>query len=150
MRRESLHGSEPVDSHVEAVLVVVSQKVGQGARPRDGRRVGGGVGPFRETGANEAFGLAVGLRPVGPGPVVPHAQPATERSKPVSAIGTAVVGQEGPHHHAPSRKPAVDQGQEGRGTRGGFVREEGGIGQAVRSSMAIWRNSTPLPRLRRP
>jgi hypothetical protein len=95
MRRESLHGSEPVDSHVEAVLVVVSQKVGQGARPRDGRRVGAGVGPFRETGANEAFGLAVGLRPVGPGPVVAQAQPAAQDSKPEPAIGTAVVGQEG-------------------------------------------------------
>lgn len=58
MRRESLHGSEPIDPHVESVLVVVSQEVGQGARSSDGRRVGADVGPFAETGANEAFGLA--------------------------------------------------------------------------------------------
>src|SRR5712691_481035 len=66
MRRESLHGSKPVDPHVESIRVVVSQKVWQSARPRDGCRVRAGVGPFPETGANKAFRLAVGLRSVGP------------------------------------------------------------------------------------
>jgi hypothetical protein len=62
--------------------------------------------------------------------VVPQAKPATERAKPVTAIGAGVVGREAPDRHAAGRKPAVGQGQEGRGAGRRFVGEEGGIGQA--------------------
>ena len=128
--RESLHGSESVDAHVKAVLVVVSQEIGQSPRSGDGRGIRAGVGPFSQTAADEAFRLAVGLRPIGPGPIVPEFQPATQRAKPVAPIGAAVVGQEPPHHDATSRKPAMGQSQKGRGTGRRFVWEEGGIGQA--------------------
>jgi hypothetical protein len=61
---------------------------------------------------------------------MPQREPVTEGTKALSAVGAAVIGQEGADHHAAAGKPAVGQRQEGGCTSRGFVRQEGGIGQA--------------------
>src|SRR5258708_8067754 len=65
---QALHGSGSVDTHVEALLVVVSQKRRQRARARPGGGIGPHVHPLRQAGPDEALGFAVGLRRVRPGP----------------------------------------------------------------------------------
>jgi hypothetical protein len=129
MHRESLHGSEPLNAHVESVRVVVSQEIGERAGPDDGRAVRPGIRPFSQAGTDKPFGLAVCLGAIGTGPVMPQREPVTECTKAPSAVGAAVIGQEGADHHAAAGKPAVGQRQEGGRTSRSFIRQEGGIRQ---------------------
>jgi hypothetical protein len=55
--------------------------------------IGPGVGPLVEQGADEAFSLAIGLRPEGPGPLVADRQPGQGVAIGVAAIAGAVVGE---------------------------------------------------------
>lgn len=60
-----------------------------------GVRIGAGVGPFVEGGLDEAFGLAVGARGVGPGTAVLEADLTAPVGEGVGAIADAVIGQDG-------------------------------------------------------
>jgi hypothetical protein len=89
------------------------------------------VCPAGEEGADEAFGFAVGLRPVGPGAEVADAELAAGGGVPVRDVGAPIVGQ-----HALDLDPvagkerdrAVEEGD--RGCRF-LVREHLGVGEAA-------------------
>src|SRR5258708_22372625 len=102
--RQALHGSASVDTHVEALLVVVSQKRRQRARPRPGGGIGPHVRPLRQAGPDEALGFAVGLRRVRPGAVMPDPELATQRPQHVADVRAAIVGEQRLDPHAARRK----------------------------------------------
>ena len=52
----------------------------------------GGVGPFPDHGLDEAFGLAVGLRCVGPGADVANAEHPEHLGEQASDVAGAIVG----------------------------------------------------------
>ena len=82
-------GGVATDSGVGSVVVVPVEPVGEGFLPLGLGGVGPGVGPFLEEGAVEAFDLAVGLRPPGPGPAWVDAQIAAEVAPGVLGVGPA-------------------------------------------------------------
>ena len=60
----------------------------------------GGVGPFAQSGLDEAFGFAVGLRRVRTSAAVLEAHVLASVAELVGAITAAVVGQQGAHADA--------------------------------------------------
>src|SRR5258706_2511480 len=71
-----------------------------GSPPRAAVRVG--VGPLAQQRLDEALGLPVGLRPIGPRPQVSGAMSATGVPKAVRHVGRAVIG-----HHAFDTDPRL-------------------------------------------
>lgn len=79
----------------------------------------------------EAFDLAVGLRPPGPGPAGADAQVAAGVPPGVLAVGPGIVGQDPFDADAQGREVGRGPGQEGRAGRGGLVGQVLGVGDAA-------------------
>ena len=77
-------------------VVVVDPGV-EGVGPVAGILIGETIGPFAKGGLDEAFGFAVGLRPVGAGELVPDSQLATGGCEVARMKDSAVVGQHAAH-----------------------------------------------------
>src|SRR5680860_520285 len=73
--------------------IVVIDEGRQAGHPRGGVMEGAGVGPLAQQGADEAFGLAVGLGPVGTRLAQRHAQALGRGREQPGAIAAAVVTQ---------------------------------------------------------
>src|SRR4051812_27279293 len=61
---------EPSDRGVRTASIVEVDKAAKGMESITVRAIGSGVGPLVDEGLDEPFGLAVGLRPERPGPLV--------------------------------------------------------------------------------
>src|SRR5207248_4976683 len=82
------------------IVVLEPGTQGPGSPPRAAVRAD--VGPLAQQRLDEAFGLAVGLRSIGPRTEVPGVMPATGIAKAVGHVRRAVVG-----HHAFDADPAL-------------------------------------------
>lgn len=129
MRGEASPRCLSVDAHMKAVVVVVSQEIGQRACPGQGAPIRSDVGPLLQARADEAPGLAVGLRTVRARPAMPDLGRGEEGRELVAPIAAAVVGEDPFDPDPLSLKPALGQPQEGRTARRGLIREEGRIRQ---------------------
>lgn len=129
MLSKSLQGSGSVDAHVEAGVVVVSQEIGQGARPDPRAAIGQDIRPLPQAGADEALRPAVGLRSVRPRSAMAHPGSDQERRKIVAPIVAAVAGQDPFDPDPVLRKPALGLPQDDRAADRRLVGEERDIGQ---------------------
>src|SRR3954469_12582786 len=108
------------------VVPVQEVRVGGGALGFAGIRAG--VGPFLEQGTVEPLDLAVGLRPVGPGPLV--LDRAAERGgEQLGAVGRAVVGERPGHGDAAVGEPGLRPRPEVDHGLLALVGEDLGVGQ---------------------
>jgi hypothetical protein len=80
-------------SRVFALMVVVPEPAVKCGGPFGAGAVDRSIGPAAEQGADEALGLAVGLRPVGAGAQVADPERAAGKRVSGGAVGGAVVGQ---------------------------------------------------------
>src|SRR5512144_424092 len=85
---------------MRALVVVVVVPGRQGEISFRGVAPVSGVGPLAESGLDEAFGFAVGLRGVRAGAVVPQAHLLAGVAKLLGAVATAVIGQQSAHPDA--------------------------------------------------
>lgn len=92
--------------------------------------VAAGVGPAVGQGAVEAFDLPVGLRPIGPGALVPDAELVAGVSPQVRAVRAAVVGQDPLNGHPACVEPLDGPNEDRGGGEGGFVVVDLGVGDA--------------------
>lgn len=112
-------------------LGIVEAKVsGQGAGAIARAAVGLGIRPLVEQRANEAFGLAVGLGPVGPGEVVANLEPAAAGPERVAPVVAPVVRQQPPDRNDVGGVPRVHAFEEADGRRALFVGEHLGVAHA--------------------
>src|SRR5689334_12537765 len=112
-------------------MVVVPEPAVKGAGAFLAGAVDGAVGPAVEEGADEAFGFAVGLRPVGAGAEVVDAELAAGDGVDRAAVGGAVVGQDPFDRDPVLLVVGAGAAQEGGGGGGAFVGEDLGVGEAA-------------------
>ena len=134
-----------------------------GAAPEGGRSSDtAGHRPFVDQGLDEALGLAVGLRSIGPGPLVPDVGPARASPARVASIARAVVGEHALDPDPDLREPGDRRNSTAHGRRsrharrrrarrrrGGWRRRRtprAGRSHGPRRSCA----ATPRPRTRQP
>jgi hypothetical protein len=110
--------------------VVVVEEAGEALRALVGMGVGVSIGPLAEGGLDEAFGLAIGLRSVGPGEALLEAQACDFRGHGPRAVGGAVVGVETLGGDAKLGKEGQCVVEESEGTGGRFVWVELSKGEA--------------------
>src|SRR5215218_2257362 len=110
-------------------MVVEVQPAGQGAGPGGLGGVDPDVGPFDEQCAVEPFDLAVGLGPVGPGPLVPHAVRGAGRGPLPGPVAGPVVGQDPFDGDAVAGEPGDRPGPEGGCGVGLLVGQHLGVDQ---------------------
>src|SRR5580692_6175002 len=109
-------GREAAECGVSAVIVVGVEPVWQGVAAGGFGGVRLGVGPFVGPGAVEALDFAVGLGPVGAGPLVGDAELGAGCGPWQGAVAAAVVGQDALDGDAELGVPGVRAVQErGRG-----------------------------------
>jgi len=89
------------------------------------------VSPFAGEGLDEAFGLAVGLRPVRAGEVMGEAQFVADGGKGVRAITDSVVGEDGADRHVVAREEGDGFSQRGNHVRDLFIRFDAGKAEAA-------------------
>ncbi len=109
------------DAGVGSVVVVPVQPVGKRGLSFDVGGVGPLVGPFLKQGAVEAFDLAVGLEPPGPGPARADVQVAAGLTPGVLGVGPGVVGEDPFDRDAACGEPDGGPGEEAGGGGGGLV-----------------------------
>src|ERR1700682_158377 len=97
-----------------SVLIVEAQPVWQCSAPLFGRRIGHCIGPFTLQRLDEAFGFAVGLRPVGSGPFGSDTEPTARFAERPRAIGAAVIGKHALNADAPALEFAYGAQPEAR------------------------------------
>ena len=88
------------------------------------------VGPFAESGLNEAFGFAVGARSVRASEVVANAKPEAGGMEVAGAIAGAVVGEQAANVDAVLSVEGDGGAEEGDGGLGGLIGEHAGEGEA--------------------
>src|SRR3954447_10639230 len=110
-------------------MVVEVQPAGQGPGPGGFGGVDADVGPLDEQGAVEPLDLAVGLGPVGPGPLVPDAVCGAGRGPLSGPVAGPVVGQDPLDGDAVSGEPGDGSGAESRGGVGLLVGQHLGVDQ---------------------
>jgi hypothetical protein len=115
---------------VGSVGVVVVDPGAHGLCPVGGRGVGHGVDPFTQRGLDEALGLAVGARRVGPGPDVLQAGLGEEIAEGMAAVGRAVVAHHALDGDAMSGEERQRLTHEGDGALLGLVGQNGRVGEA--------------------
>ncbi len=86
-------------------MIVGVQEVGEGSDALGLAGVGAGVGPFLFQGPVEPFDLAVGLRPVGPGPLVGDVTQGLGEQ--VRTVGRPVIGQHPLHADPAAGEPGA-------------------------------------------
>src|SRR5258708_28712732 len=96
-------------------MVVFGDPGLRGVSALGGGWIGGGVGPFAQGRLNEAFGLAVGARRVGPGPDVPEGECREAIAEGVAAVSGAVVGHDALDRDAVAGEPIERAVEEGDG-----------------------------------
>jgi|RhiMetdeSRZDD1v2_1073273.scaffolds.fasta_scaffold328997_2 hypothetical protein len=106
---------------MRANAIVVLEPTRQDAGAIGGAVVRPPVGPFAESGLDEAFGLAVRARRVGSRAAMDYAQSPTRSAKAVGTIGRPVVSQDSPDVNTLGAKPAEGAAQERSGARGALV-----------------------------
>ena len=89
-----------------------------------------GVGPLAQSGLDEAFGFAIGLRRVGASATVLEAQVQTSVTKLVRAIATAVIGEQGTDGDAVASKKVNCVSKKGDGGVGFLIGENLSEGHA--------------------
>lgn len=106
-----------------------------------GVRIGQGVGPFPESGLDEALGLAVGPGRIGPCPDMPEPERATGFGESLCAIAGAIVRHEAGDGDAEAG--IVGQGchKEGDCALFAFVGQDWLKAMREASSMATWANT---------
>ena len=111
--------------------VVVAQPGFELLAPLVGGSVGPLVGPLAEHGLDEAFRLAVGLGPIGPGAELSDVEVAAGVLEGVGDVATAVVGHDplGPDAVAP--EPAKRPTQERHGGLSAFVGQHFDVGEST-------------------
>ena len=87
------------------------------------------VSPFAQGGLDEAFCLAVGLRGIRPGAVMPDGQAVAGVSETVGAITASVVGEQGAHGEAVTGEEFARMVQEADGGLGLLIGEQLSKGQ---------------------
>src|SRR5262250_2059890 len=107
-----------------AMPVVVVQPGAQCPRANRGRRIRATIRPLPQQALNEALGLAVRPRRVGPRPQLAHAVALAERGEDVTAVGEGVVGHESAHPNAVAAKPAQGPPDERCGRGGVYVTQD--------------------------
>jgi hypothetical protein len=118
-------------------VIVEPQPPGEGAAALVVAVIQPGVGPLLQEGAVEPLHLAVGLGPIGSGPLEPDPQPSGRLSKDHRlGVGLGVVGQHPLDDHAVLGEEGGRFDQEpGRG-RPGLIRQELAEGDPRGSSTA--------------
>src|ERR687888_1390249 len=125
-------------------MVVVPEPAVKGGGAFVARAVDGAVGPAGEQGADEAFGFAVGLWPVGAGAEVADAEPAAGECVQGGAVAGAVVGEhafDGDAVAAVESDRALQEAGRGRGL---LVAEDLRVGEAA---VVVARGVDVLPAL---
>src|SRR4030095_4622592 len=107
-------------------MVVVPEPAVKGGGAFAAGAVDGAVGPAVEHRADEAFGFAVGLRPVGAGAGVSDARPAAGGRVDCGAVGGAFVGEQPFDADAVPLEEGNGATQEADRGRGSFVAEHFG------------------------
>src|SRR5882672_11522727 len=102
---QSADGWIAVETAMRPTAIVVQEPGLQrrGAHFRLG--IGADIGPFPQQGLDEAFGLAVGLGPIGSGSQVAQAQGAASVAEEDRTIGRAVVRQDAPDVNPQALEP---------------------------------------------
>jgi hypothetical protein len=110
---------------------------GRAARRAAVRRA---VGPFPQQGVDDAFRLAVGLRPVRPGEALPHGPPTADGREAPGFVGERVVGEQ-PADPDPATTEPREGALEKRRARGGIIGGEhlriGEPGRIINRDMQI-------------
>jgi hypothetical protein len=106
---------------VRALGVVVAEPAGQCSAELVRGAVGPRVGPLAKQRLDEALDLAVGARPIRPGPQVADAELATGLAEGARELAGAVVGQHRSDAHAAPAEPAHYAMQKGDGALGALV-----------------------------
>src|SRR5919201_383043 len=88
------------------------------------------IGPLAQSGLDEAFGLAVGLRRVRASAAVFESHLEANLAKAVGAVTTAVIGEQGAHGDAMASEKVNGLLKKGDGSFGFLVREDAGESQA--------------------
>ena len=98
---EDRHRGQAVERGVWSLVIVEPQPAGEGSMAFGVGVIEPGVGPLLQQGAVEPLDLAVGLGPIGPGPLEPDPQPSGRLSKGQRlGVGLGVVGQHPLDDHA--------------------------------------------------
>ena len=115
---------------VRAMEIVVVEVEGQIKGAVVTRVIGTGVSPLAGESLDEAFGLAIGLGPVGSGEEVTEAELVAFRGKEFGAIGGAAVGEDGLDGDAVSAVKGQSLVEGGEDAGDFFVGKEGGKSEA--------------------
>ena len=89
-----------------------------------------GIGPFAQSGLDEAFGFAIGLRRVRASAAVFEAHLETSLAKLVGAIAAAVIGEQSADEDAVASEEVHRIPEEGDGGRGLLIGKDASEGQA--------------------
>jgi len=127
---ETRDGSEEVEGVMRAMPVVVVEEKRQAVGALSGRGIGVSVGPFAKRGLDEALGFAVGFWSVKTSEAVLEAEASDLGGESGGAIGRAIVGVETVDAEAEVGKEGERELEEGDDAASGFVRENGGKGEA--------------------
>jgi len=92
--------------------------------------VGPGVSPFAHRGLDEAFGLAVGARGVGPGKDVPQPAATAQVGNKVRTVGRAVVGHDASYRDPEGLIVLESAHEKGRSGFLALVGQDFGVGHA--------------------
>src|SRR4029077_17162914 len=111
-------------------MVVVGDPGVDSSAPLGGGLVGAGVGPLAQAGLDEALGLAVGARRVGPGADMLEAGLGTGRPGVKGPVGRAVVGHDAFDGDAETGEPIERAAEESDGAFLLLVWQKLGVGQA--------------------
>src|SRR4030095_3719678 len=103
--REPTHGWLLAQRRVWSSAIVVLQPAGQHAHAIGGRVIRTLIGPFAQQRLDEALGLAIGARSIGPRSAMGQAERSTGRAKAPGSIGRAVIGRHASNPHTPGAKP---------------------------------------------
>src|SRR6516165_838594 len=103
--------------------VVVTEPSGQGSTTLAGAGIGPNVGPLAQQGLDEALGLAIGLRSIGPGPQVSHALGGAVGAKDLRDVRRSIVRQDATDADPALSEPRQRPLQERRGGDPELVRK---------------------------
>ena len=111
-------------------VVVIVGPGSEGEVPLVGVGPVSGIGPFAQSGLDEAFGFAVGLRRVRTSAAVFEAHLQTSLAKLVGAIAAAVIGEQSADEDAVASEEVNRIPEEGDGGVGLLIGEDASEGQA--------------------
>ena len=102
-------------------MIVVAKESGESEGSMLGGQVRAAIGPASQERLDEAFGLAVGARAIGPGSQMTQAKPFAGRGEAVGDVAGCVVGHDAGDGDAVVGLPEDQSSKEAGSCRGSFV-----------------------------